>query len=183
MNLFADVFETIDAIAGITTSISFNNVTETFSYSFTDLGGVSRTGVLDVIKVSPASSSNVCTTTSTSASATLLCQYNTTEDTGTYVAKGFIIESGYKILTATKEVSTGIASEFKGVWGTQGIFFTILVAGALGGLGSIVSPAVGITMFMVGIVVASFMGMSPITMVTLVFFLILMVVIIFRMKR
>ncbi len=183
MDLIPPPFDTVDAINDITTSLTFNNVSQTFSYVFTDLTGVNREATLDVIKTTPTTSDIVCTSTDTTSSGTLLCVVNTTNITGTYTAKGFITISGNKILMRTKEISTGIVSQFKSVWGTQGIFFTILVAGVLGGLGAAISPAVGIIMFIVGIAIASFLGMSIISMVFLAFLVLAAAIIIFKMKR
>ena len=182
IDLIPSPFGISDAIDGVTTSLSFNNVTQTFSYTFVDTNGIPRIATLEVWKTSPTTSSNVCTATDTSVSGTLLCTVNTTDVTGTYTAKGYI-SINPKLLTDTYQVFTGIVKEFRLKFGTQGIFLTILLSGVLAGLGAVVSPAVGIIMFMVGIAIASFMGMSLISMVFLGFLILATAIIIFRMKR
>ncbi len=182
LNLIPSPFDIPDAIAGVTTSLTFNNVTQTFSYVFTDLNGVSRKGTLEVYISTATTSALVCTATDTTSSGTLLCVVNTTGIPGTYTAKGFI-NINPKLLTNTLQIFTGVVHQFKAIWGSQGIFFTILIAGTLGGLGAVISPAVGIIMFLVGIAIASFLGMSIISMVFLAFLILAAAVIIFKMKR
>ena len=182
LNLIPSPFDITDAIAGVTTSLAFNNVTQTFSYVFTDMNGISRIGTLEVYKSTVTTSELVCTSTDTTSSGTLLCVVNTTNIPGTYTAKGFISVNP-KLLTNTLQIFTGTVTKFKAIWGSQGIFFTILIAGTLGGLGAAISPAVGIIMFLVGITIASFLGMSIISMVFLAFLILAAAIIIFKMKR
>ena len=182
LDLIPSPFDIPDAIAGVTTSLTFNNVTQTFSYVFTDLTGVSRKGTLEVYKSTATTSGLVCTSTDTTSSGTLLCVVNTTGIPGTYTAKGFI-NINPKLLTNTLQIFTGVVRQFKAIWGSQGIFFTILIAGTLGGLGAVISPAVGIIMFLVGIAIASFLGMSIISMVFLAFLILAAAILIFKMKR
>ena len=182
LDLLADPFGTVDALDGVTTSLSFNNLTQTFSYVFLDTTGTQRTATLDVIKTTPTTDENVCTTTDTSVSGTLLCTVNTTAIPGTYTAKGYI-SINPKILTNTYQIITGIARDFQAVFGTTGIFLTILLAGCMAGLGAMISPAVAIIMFVVGIAIASFMGMSMISTVFLCFLILGAIILIFKMKR
>ena len=183
LNLLPDPFETIDVIDGITTSLSFNNLTQTFSYVFTDLGGESRTGILTVIEITPTTETILCTSTDTSSGATLICQINTTNTTGSVVAKGFIKVGGNNILTNTKEILGILIRDLKDIWGTQGVFFTILIAGTLGTLGALVSPSVGIIMFIVSLIVVNLLGMTILSATMYGFFIIIAGVIIYKMKN
>ncbi len=182
LSLIADPFESIDAIEDLTTSLSFNNATQTFSFVFTDLTGTSRTGTIQVIQIEPNLETIVCTNTDTSSAATILCQVNTTNSTGTYAARGFITVGGNKILTNTLEILTGLVQDFKNIWGTQGVFFTILIAGTLGTLGALVSSSVGIILFMTSLLVVNAFGMTLISAVMYGFFIIVGGVIIYKMK-
>ena len=183
LDLIPEPFETIDAIDNMVTSLSFNNVTQTFSYVFTDLGGASRQGTLTVIEITPTTETVLCSSTDTSPSATLLCTVNTTNLTGTFTAQGVVKIGGTNILTNSLTVFTGIVEQLRNVWGTQGIFFTILVAGVLASLGAVVSPAAAIIMFLVGLGITAFFGMSLISVSFLIIFLIIGGIIIFKMKR
>ncbi|KKK87949.1 hypothetical protein LCGC14_2748100, partial [marine sediment metagenome] len=72
LNLIPSPFDIPNAIAGVITSLTFNNVTQTFSYTFTDTTGASRKGTLDVYKSTATTSGLVCTSTDTTSSGTLL---------------------------------------------------------------------------------------------------------------
>ena len=183
MDLSADPFTTIDVIQDMTTSLSFTNSTQTFVYVFTDTSGSTRTGQLDVIKRSAASEVVVCTTTDTSVSATLLCQVNTTASPGTYIALGKIIVGNNEIVTDNLERETGIARDFRNTFGTQGAFFTIIIAGTLAGLGAGVSPAVAIIMFLVGLGIVNFLGFSIWGLSLYVSFVVAGAILIFKMKK
>lgn len=183
INLIPDPLESIDIINNVDTSLTFNNVTETFSYVFTDLTGAARTGTLVVIEITPTSETILCTTTDTSVSATLLCQVNTTNITGSFIAKGSIRVDGVDVMTDRFDRAIGILKQtFKGLIGSQGIFITILIAGTLGGMGAVVSPATGIIMFLVGLGIMSFFGFNVIIIPLLVSFIILGSIIIYKMK-
>ena len=160
MELKADPFSTIDGLDDIITSLTFNNLTQTFSYVFTQKSGLSTTGTLEVMSTEGADSSIVCTTTDTTSSGTLLCQVNTTNETGTYSAKGFVKVGNKNILTNVMNIITGLPAQFRDIIGRQGFFFAIMISGVLAGLGALVGPSVSIIMFGVGIVVSSFLGFS-----------------------
>ncbi len=185
MDLVTDPFTSFDVITRMTTSLTFNNNTETFSYVFTDTTGVSRRGLLEVHRISASENTLVCSNTATSASATLLCQVNTTNISGTYAAKGYIQLGSTKmnVLTDILNIITGLTKQLREKWGNQGIFFTILVSGAMAGLGAVISPAVAIIMFLAGLAVTSFFGMSFITMTFLGTFIIIGIVIIWKTKQ
>ncbi len=183
IKLTVDPFETIDGINDLTTSLSFNNATQTFSYVFTQLSGISTTGTLEVIRVTPKSSVVVCTTSDTSSGATLLCQVNTTNTTGTYTAKGSVKVGNKNILTNTLNIFTGIVNKLRLVVGEQGFFFAILISGTLAGLGALVSPALAVLMFLVGIFISNFLGFSVIAASGVGLLIIIAMIMIWRMRR
>ncbi|KKK64500.1 hypothetical protein LCGC14_2983560, partial [marine sediment metagenome] len=160
LQLTADPFSLIDGTDDITTTLSFNNITQTFSYVFTQLSGISTTGFLEVTFVKPTGSSLVCEATDTTSSGTLLCQVNTTNSTGTYTASGSVLIGNKKTQTNTLSEITGIVSKLADIIGEQGFFFAILISGSLAGLGSLVSPAIAVVMFLVGIFISNFLGFS-----------------------
>ncbi len=183
MNPTEEPFSNVDAIDNVETSMNFNNLTETFTYTFTDLGGNSREGTLTVIEITPTTETVVCTSTDTSPSATLICQVNTTNATATFSAKGEIKVGSTSIITDALNILTGITRQLKDIWGGQGVFFTILVAGVIGGLGMIVSPAVGIIMFLVSLLVVNFFGMTILSGTIYGFFILVGIFIIWKMKQ
>ena len=183
LQLTADPFELIDGTDDLTTSLTFNNNTQTFSYVFTQLGGLNTKGTLDVIFITPTSSSLVCTSTDTTSSGTLICQVNTTNATGTYTAKGYVTVGNKNVLTNTVNIITGITAQLRDIVGEQGFFFAILISGTLAGLGALVSPAVAMVMFLVGIFISNFLGFSVIAASGLGLLIIITMVVIWRMRK
>ncbi len=183
MRLTPDPLESVDTLNNMITTLTFNNLTETFSYVFTDIAGVARTGNLVVIEITPTSETILCTSTDTSPSATLLCQVNTTNLTGSFIAKGSIQVGDNQIVTNRFDRAVGeLKQQLRDIISNQGIFLSILVAGTLGGLGAAVSPAVGIIMFLVGLTMTAFFGLNIIIVPLLVSFIILGGIIIYKMK-
>ena len=183
MDLLPDPFTTVDTIEGITTSLSFTNSTQTFVYVFTDIGGTPRTGQIDVIKRGVVSDTTVCTNSDTSVSATILCQVNTTSEPGNYLALGLITVGSNQIRTDSLERENGIRGDFQNTFGTQGAFVTMIIAGTLAGLGAGISPAVAIIMFLAGLGVVNFIGFSMWSLTIYVSFVIVGVILIFKMKK
>jgi len=183
IKLEADPFETVDALDSVTTSLTFNNVTQTFSYVFTQLKGINIPATLEVISVRPSSSQIVCTATDTTSSGTLLCQVNTTNSTGTYIANGYVRIANVDTRTDSLEEGTGIVSKLRDKIGEQGFFFAIMISGTLAGLGSLVSPAVAVVLFLVGIFISNFLGFSVIAASGLGLLVIITGVIVWRMRK
>ena len=155
-----DPFELSDVVDGVTSSISFNNLTQTFTYTFTDTTGNSREGVLEVYRITPTTRTLACNESSTSVSASILCKVNTTNVTGSYSARWYIIHDGTRVVVSTYDVITSLAKELRDVWRGQGPFFVVLVAGTLAALGAYVSGAVGIILFLVGLFAVNFFGFT-----------------------
>ena len=183
INLLQDVFSDLDTIDGVTTSISFNNVSQTFSYTFTDNNGLSRTGLLEVKRVSASEEVLVCSSTDTSSSATLLCGVNTTLSNSTHVARGFIVlPSGNKLMETIQEGKSIVTDLRSQIFQTQGDFFAVILGGTLAGLGLAVSPTVGIIMFLVGMSFINFFGFAIIESVMFGTFVILGGLLIWKLK-
>ena len=159
LNLIADPFETIDGVSDIVSAISFNNLTQTFSYTYNILSGATRTGTIEVYRVTPEEKDLKCSQSTSSSSATILCVVNTTATEGTYVAEGSMLVGTQNILLTTYEVATGIVKQARNIFGKQGLFLGIMLSGALAGLGAFVSPAVSIIMFLVGIFFSTYFGL------------------------
>ena len=182
LNLLADPFQVIDAVDDVTSSISFNNLTETFSYTYSVLGGTDRKGTIEVYKITPTDKVLVCDNSDTSSGATILCQYNTTADEGTYIAEGSIQSGGQSILDKTVEVVTGFRNEVRTTFGAQGMFYTVLIMGTLAGLGAFVSPAIAILMFLIGLGISVVLGFTMMNITIYIAIFIMGAVIMYKMK-
>lgn len=184
IKLIPDPFKNVDTLEGIDTNIAFNNVTETFTYTFTNLKGTDITGTIEVHEQDPRENVLVCSATDTTSSGTILCFVNTTLGAKTYTAKGFVLIGGEKILTDSTQQNKGITKTFRDVFETQGDFYTILVAGTMATLGAVVSPAVAIIMFLIGLGTVFFVfGFSILPLTMYMTIVIMGGILIWRMKK
>jgi len=175
INTQSSPFAKLDSITRIRSNISFNNLTQTFSYFFSDEDGNTRTGTLEVLRGSTV----VCNTTASSSSATLLCKYNLTNETSRIYAVGYI--DGSKIPTAIIEEASAFIQEAKALFGRSGLFYTALFAGSVAALG-VFSPAVSVIMFLVGLGAMMFMGINLISTIVYILIVIIGLMVVWRLK-
>ncbi len=175
IDTLTDPFAGIDAINRVTSNISFNNLTQTFSFFFSDNDGIVRTGIIEVLRGSEV----VCNNTITSASATLLCQYNTTNSTSRILAVGYI--DGSKVPISITEVVSRFQRQAKDLFLSSGLFYTILFAGSVAGLG-IFSIAVSVILFIVGLGGMIFMGISLVNTTVYILIVIMGMLVVWRVK-
>lgn len=167
LNLISDVFAAPDAIEGLKTTLTFNNATQTFTYSFNDIGAASRTVSLNVVRRTSSGDITVCTNSATGASGTLLCQYNMSLNHGYYFASGGItsIEGIPTIPTNMMEIVTDtIQQGFRQRADKSGVYLSFILGGTFAGLGSLASPATAIIMFMVGLGVILYFNLTALTL-------------------
>ena len=175
IDTLSNSFAKIDLINRIISNISFNNLTQTFSYYFSDPEGLTRTGTLEVL----VGDTVVCTSTATSSSATILCAYNLTNSTARVKAIGYI--DGSKVPTAIMEILGKVARKAKDLFGKSGLFYTILFAGSVAGLATF-SPAVSVIMFLVGLGSMFFMGISFVSTIVYMLIVIIGMLVIWKLK-
>ncbi len=183
IDLIADPFIDIDVVNDVATTISFNNLTQNFKYTLTTISGFARKATIKVFRITPTTETLVCTETDTSSSVTLLCFVNTTITGATYTATGFVEAGSVDRQTNTISILTGVVNDFRVIWKGQGFFFGILIIGTLGLLGAVVSPTVGVIMFILGLIMLNFFGLTLVSSGILGFFIILGIFIIYKMKR
>lgn len=175
IDTLSNPFAKIDNTNRILNNISFNNVTQTFSYFFSDPTGTTRIATLEITSNGVV----VCSATSSSSSGTLLCQYNTTNSTSRVLATGYI--DGSKIPIAVMEVANALQQQAKALFGRSGLFYTLIFAGSIAGLG-LYSMAVAVIGFLAGLASMMFMGISFISITTYILFVIIGLFVVWRVK-
>jgi len=182
LNIIPSAFDQQDVVEGVSSSISFNNVTQTFSYTFaTD--GSPLLGTIIVTRLNPNEEIVACSNSDTSASATILCVVNTTDITGNYVANGFVQVSGNDVQTNTLSIITGLLEDAKNEFGTVGVFFSILLAGTFAMLGLRSGPGTTVILFIVGLGSIAFFGFTLISTTVYVTIAIIGGILVYKMKR
>lgn len=156
-------FTEIDVGNDVSTSLTFNNQTQTYSYTFTSLSGTERQGTIEVYEYSGIKNNLICSNTVSSSSATLLCVANVSNSNSTFIANGYInsLENEERILTATLEKSNELKDKFLGLIGDNGLFLSILFAGTTAGLG-LANPAIAVVLFLTGLMSMIFIGFGAI---------------------
>lgn len=169
-------FSGIDAINRVTSNITFNNYTQTFSYFFIDNDGYTRTATLEVYN----GGTTVCSNTATAVSGTVLCQYNTTNSTHITRAVGYI--DGSLIPTAATEVYNKVIEQAQDIFGKSGMFYTIMFAGSVAGLGMF-SIATAVILFIAGLAAMMFMGVGYIQLGVYVTIIIMGILVVWRVRQ
>jgi len=157
LNTLADPFERADIVNGISTSLTFNNNTQVFSYTFTDKNGLTREVRLEVFERNLAGDFIVCTNTQTISSGTLLCAVSATNVT--LFARGMVVLDEGNIITNTLTIINSYIKQAKDIFGKTSLFYTILFAGAIAGLG-VANIAASIMLFIIGLGAMMLAGFS-----------------------
>lgn len=176
-----DPFTRIDAENGMTSTLTFNNETQVFSYTFSDQNGVSRRATLEVREITGSEEILRCSNTVTSSSSTILCTVNTSNSTNSFLAVGKIAGSQEFTTNTLYIIGKTIANNFKGLMGDGGLYLTIMFAGTAAGLGAF-NPAVAIIMYLAGLAVMGFTGFGVINLVVFFSFLIFGLMIIWKLR-
>lgn len=179
----ADPFTQIDVANDVSTSLTFNNNSQTYSYTFTSMSGTEREGVIEVIEYDGNTNGVVCRNTATSSSATILCEVNVTNSNSTFVANGYVNEVGSSqlIRTDTLESLNYLKEQFLARIGGNGLFLSVIFAGTTAGLG-LANPAIAIVLFLAGLSSMIFIGFSAISIATFVTISILGFLVIWRIR-
>ena len=79
------------------------------------------------------------------------------------------------------EIASAISEQARALFGGSGLFYTILFAGSVAGLG-IFSVAVSVILFLVGLAAMMFMGISLISTITYILIVIIGLLVVWRVK-
>ena len=161
------------------TPVSFDNVTQTFEFTYNDASNIVQTGCLEVIRRGTYKDEVLSNNCTSSTAGTL--SYTVEGDmTGTYIATGYIdTNTGYSIHALdTLEVSYNQAWQIFGTLGVFMAFLVTLVAGLLG----LANPVGAILMSVVGIIISVALGLVHITFVNVAILIIMAGLMMFKMR-
>jgi hypothetical protein len=129
------IYEPLSTINGITHSLSFNNVTNTFTFSYTDVSGSTSTGCIWIDQILMAAPNRIYTSCINSASGTL--SYPVVGN-GTFAAYGVLTLDGnysnYQSIVDTLQVTIGGLERFA-IVGTYGRVITLIAVGTAAMIG------------------------------------------------
>lgn len=148
-----DDFERFENVTNYDYSLSFDNSTNIFTFSWEDFTGDSITSRLEVTRYLTNGSSIVCDTQSTSSASSLTC--NVGGQTASYKAQAFRQVSGQDEIRMTV-LNIKIGSNF-GTFGLEGLFWSFLLLMIFISVGSYWPPA-GIILYTTGYTALGLIG-------------------------
>jgi hypothetical protein len=143
----------------VATSLSFNNVTKiwTFSYNGVGLSDI-ESGRFQVTKHTPTTVTTICNSTLAASSGGLTCNLTAyVNDKNTFIGEGFIKFTGNY---TTYGVERGSLSFDLGhlKYGLSGFYLGFVVVGTLAMVG-LFSPVISMVMALFGLVITNMMGL------------------------
>jgi len=142
-------------------SLTFNSTTNIYTYIYVDTSGTTHQGRLWVYKENlDKKPTTICNVTSTSSSATLICDISNYN--GTINANAYIMRSPE---TLVYSIST-ILNTLKDIFSNQGLFFALFIILILG-MAGLWNPAIGIILIISGIIIINLIGLASFGAVTI----------------
>jgi len=167
-----DDFARFDNITDFEYSLTFSNITNSFSYLWNDVTGNVIITRLLVKKMSLNGTQIICNSTSTSLSGSLSC--NVGSSSASYTAYVYRRAAGKsEVLISILNIKVGDTSE---IYGVEGLFWSFILLMTLVGVG-IYNPGVGVLLFLGG-----FVGMGVLGIISFnapVFFAVLTIGVVF----
>ena len=151
----ANPFEDINPIAGLSRTLVYNNQTNVVRLEWTDSTGRMHYARLYVIKRTAEKDIVICDYNETTATGALVCDVSA--HNGTFIAWGRFAYSPDEadIWISFKHWVSNMA---KDIFGTEGIWWAIMLIIALG-LAGYWNPAVAVMTIMLGVIVTAFFGL------------------------
>lgn len=167
-----DEFERFENLTTYTSTLSFDNTTNIFSFTWADQRGESPTTRLEVTRYLLNGSEIICNVSSTSILSTLSC--NVGGQVASYKAQSFRILSGdipRRISVLNLKVNDPAV-----IYGLEGLFWVFMLLFTMLGIGAF-NPSAGAILYGVGFIMMGILGI--ISMPTEVFFANIVLVILF----
>jgi hypothetical protein len=156
-------FNELDNIESISSYITFNNATQTFTLNAVNLEGTSLPFTLKVSKVDGmGTKTQVCSSSDTFSSGSVLCQYNLTLNEGSYIAEGFVSLDDYvpSVVIAAYQISlNSLQEQAENVFGRDGLLYSLIISGFFALIGAAAGPIGAMVGFVGGFGVSSLIGL------------------------
>ena len=146
-------FDTFQNVTDFDFSISFDNVTNIFTYTWNDVTGESISSRLLVERIAFNGTTTVCNSTSTASANTITCSVGSSK--AKYRAQGFRTVAGEntrRMVVLNIEVGSTV-----GIFGLEGLFWAAILLLTLVGVGSF-NPSVGVGLYSVGFIGLGVLG-------------------------
>lgn len=155
-------FDRFRNITNYETTLTFNNATNIFTFTWDDNTGATTTHRFEVIRYLFNGTTTVCNSTSTSSKGSLTCSVGSSK--ASYTAQAFRTVEGKE--TRVRQLNVKVGS-LAGVFGLEGLFWSFILLMMLITIGAY-SPAVGVSLYVVGFL---FLGVADILYINPVIFI------------
>jgi hypothetical protein len=172
-----DYISSYNQLRSILTSLSFNNTTKVFSYTFTDPSGLSNIMCLKVTKKTPLSDTIINDTCVTSTSGLIMVDIGTDVGTATYIAMGYQQGSVHPTDLLGIDFDQGYKE-----WGKDAIFATFFLRLAVVMIG-IWSPIIAIILLVITDFGMLTLGLLYMNITTMTVYILLAIITIWRISR
>ena len=177
------IFNSFDTIGTLYSQLTFNNNTNTFTYTYNNIRGFSLSSLLTIDYITPGGTNNLCYSPGSGISGTLLCVINISSTQGQYIANGYIDlndGNGY-YLTDTYQINSGIQNQAITKFGKSGLILSLIATATIATLGAF-NPAVAIMFFVGALGIFTFLGFSGFNIGIFVSITILAGIIIYKLR-
>ena len=164
-----------------TATCSFSNQTTVLSCTVADQTGAAASSQLDVANMTRLGWSTVCTSQATGSSATLVCQIGNGWNTSIYSYNLLLRNNDGSYTTAYTGTLDFTTNSLRTSWGTTGFVGTMFIVLMAFGIG-IFSPAAALVMSGIGLVASFAFGLLDIGIGSLVGFLCIIALIIWKSR-
>lgn len=168
-----------DALNSMTTSLTYNNVTKNFVYTFSNPTGLAKEFCLRVTRRVVASDVLVNNTCTTSTSGTLLVNIGAVPIDGIYLAYGTV--SGSPTISSDL-LEIDISDEAWKTYGKDGIFMTFFIKVSFAMIG-IWNPIVAIALLVVADIVMFMMGIYQLSWSVMLIYIIMAAITIWKVNQ
>lgn len=149
---YSDIF---DSVLGISTTLTFENTTKDFVYTFSDPTGSVVEGCLKVVNKSVVGETIMFDNCTTSTAASIYVSIGIDTNTSTFIGTGYVKDSD-----ANRYITDVLGISFADVWTTynlEGVFFSFLIVTTIV-MAGLFHPAAAIILAVVGLIFTSLLG-------------------------
>lgn len=156
---FLDNFNRINNIAS---SMTYNNITRTFAFTWSDSNGIVDTARLKVINLKSSGETTLCTNQLSASSGTLLCTLPAGNYTGTVTGTGYIDTNTKYSEHPLRILNVEFPEILVHAFGAIGAFVAALILLTVGFASQ--SPKIMIVMSIFGLIVVTILGFSTLSL-------------------
>jgi hypothetical protein len=178
IDVLEDVFTSWDGMENVQYTLTYDNATTSFSFTWSDTTGLTEYGCLKVTRHTPLEHTIVCNNCTTSTGATIVC--NVTDTGDLYKAVGLIETTTNGSLYTVATESWNFDMKWA-TFGSFGVFLALLFVMVMAGVG-LWNPVVAVVLTLVGLIFSVIIGLVNLTYVSLVTLVIIGIITIFKMR-